>query len=312
MDSIEAAILRTVIYADLFHYPLTSAEIHHFLIHDQPVSRAAIEQALLSDSDLCDSINLIDGYVVYGNRGELIALRQERERAARHLWPLAVQYGQWLARLPFVRMVAITGALAMHNPADYDDDLDYMLVTTARRVWLARAFAVALVRLGRLRGVEICPNFVLAENALIQERQDIFIAHEVTQMVPLYGNGLYQQFRTANEWVMNQLPNAQEVFHAEAEKMPSGGWRWLKMALETVLSGNIGDRIEQWEYQRKMRRFADAMQKPDSSAKLDEAQVKGHFDDHGHPILRQYRERLQKHGLLQETSDTALRVPSED
>jgi hypothetical protein len=40
------------------------------------------------------------------------------------------------------------------------------------------------------------------------------------------------------------------------------------------------------------------MQTPHSSARLDEQQVKGHFNDHGNPVLRQYYERLQQHGLL--------------
>ncbi len=312
MDGIEAAILRTVIYADLFHYPLTSAEIHHFLIHDEPVNQAQIEDRLLRQGDLCNIISVIEGYVIYSGRNELIALRQERERAAKQLWPLAVRYGQWLARLPFVRMVAITGALAMRNPSDYDDDLDYMIVTTARRVWLARAFAVAMVRLGRLYGVEICPNYVLAENALAQERQDIFIAHEVTQMVPLYGQSIYEQFRSANQWATAHLPNATGMFHVETERVPGGGWGTLKKTLEILLSGELGNWLEKWEYRRKLRRFAGEMQKPHSSARLDEAQVKGHFDDHGHPILRQYWERLRAHGLVEAMPGDALQVSGTD
>jgi hypothetical protein len=297
MDSLEAAILRTVLYADVFHFPMMAAEIHHFLIYDRQVSLEAVERALASSPWLSEMVEQIDGYVVYIGHGDLIPVRLEREQASQHLWPEAVRYGSWLARLPFVRMVSLTGALAMRNAADDDDDLDYILITAPRRVWIARAFAILLVRLARMRGVEVCPNYVLAETALEQEWQNIFMAHEVTQMVPLYGCDLYQRFRAANQWVESQLPNAQGTFYSETERPMGWFWSGLKRGLEVILGGGLGDRVEHWEFRRKLQRFAPDMQKPHSSARLDETQIKGHFNDHGHPALQQYFQRLRDYGL---------------
>jgi hypothetical protein len=297
MNSIEAAILRTVLYADLFHFPLTVAEIHHFLIHDEPVELDRIAETLTHSTVLQPLLENKHGYVVYGGRLELVALRQARETASAHLWPLAMHYGTWLSCLPFVRMVALTGALAMHNAADHDDDLDYILVTMPRRVWLARAFSIMLVRLARLRGIEVCPNYVLAESALEQDKHDIFMAHEVVQMVPLYGQELYNRFRLANAWVEDQLPNARGAFYQETERLPGGFWAVLKRSVEVLLGGGLGDWLEHWEYRRKLRRFAPDMKKPHSSAKLDDNHVKGHFNDHGHPVLQKFYQRLEEYGL---------------
>jgi hypothetical protein len=197
-------------------------------------------------------------------------------------------------------MVALTGALAMHNAASHEDDLDYILVTTPRRVWLARACSIVLVRLARLRGVEICPNYVLAESALAQDKRDIFMAHEVAQMVPLFGHPLYEQFRQANNWVSDQLPNAAGAFYVEPNFKPSGLGAFGKRTVEILLGGNLGDWLEGWEYRRKLRRFAPDMKKPHSSAKLDDSHVKGHFNDHGHPVLRKYEELLAQYGLEME------------
>jgi hypothetical protein len=297
MEAIEAAILRTVLYADLFHFPLTVREIHHFLIHDEPVDLEQIAQTLSESTELQHHLECIDDYVVYDGQDDLVALRRMREAASEHLWPSALRYGKWLARLPFVRMVALTGALAMHNAANHEDDLDYILVTAPRRVWLARAFSIVLVRLARLRGVEICPNYVLAESALAQDKHDIFMAHEIAQMVPLYGSALYEQFRSANAWVNQQLPNADGTFYIEPERSPSGIGLIGKRGIEFLLGGNLGDWLEHWEYQRKLRRFEPDMKKPHSSAKLDDSHVKGHFNDHGHPVLQEYEERLEQYGL---------------
>ncbi|MEO8606716.1 MAG: hypothetical protein ABI690_02455 [Chloroflexota bacterium] len=310
MEAIEAAILRTVLYADLFHFPLTIREIHHFLIHDEPIDIEQIRQTLAESSNLQPYLQCIDEYVIYDGQEQLVTLRQMREAASEHLWPSAVRYAKWLARLPFVRMVALTGALAMHNAADHDDDLDYILVTAPRRVWLARAFSIVLVRLARLQGTEICPNYVLAESALVQDKHNIFMAHEIAQMVPLYGLGLYEQFRQANAWVSEQLPNTAGAFYIEAEYTPTGVGLMGKRAIEFLLGGNLGDWLEHWEYRRKLRRFEPDMKKPHSSAKLDDSHVKGHFDDHGHPVLRQFEERLTQFGL-DATSATRATVPGD-
>lgn len=299
MQSLEAAILRTVLYADVFNFPMTTAEIHHYLITDIPASLDAVESAVEDSIWLKQHLERIGDYITCSGRSELVAVRLRREAASQQLWPQAVKWGRWLAALPFVRMVALTGALAVRNASDGDDDLDYILVTSAGRVWLARAFAIVVVRIAHLRGVKICPNYVLAETALVQSRRDIFLAHEVAQMVPLYGQDLYRRFREENDWVYQQLPNAIDPFFTEPEYDLKISGR-LKRLVELVCGNVAGDWLEQWEYQRKLRRFATDLKTPHSSARIDDTQVKGHFNDHGHPALNQYYQRLRDCGLEQE------------
>src|SRR5688572_10172908 len=160
------AIVRTILYADVFNFPMTVRELHHFLIYDTPVSLSTVETTLASRT-LSPVLEISDGYVVRRGRGDLIPLRMAREQASEQLMPQALRYAVWLSRLPFVRLVALTGALAMRNAPDERDDLDYMLVTAPRRVWLARAFSILLVRVVKLRGIVLCPNYVLAESALV-------------------------------------------------------------------------------------------------------------------------------------------------
>jgi hypothetical protein len=290
---LEEAILRTVIYADLFNFPLNRRELHHYLIAHRPYSPADVEQTLKTSLVLKQALEFPQDYVICAGRQELLAVRAAREAASLALWSPALRCGEWLARLPFVRMVALTGALAVRNASNHDDDLDYVLVTAAGRVWLARAFAILLVRLGKTRGVVICPNYVLAASALEQEKQDLFMAHEVAQMVPLYGLAVYTQMRGANRWVESYLPNAALPYFAEAEYMPRGGWNFLKRLGEWALGGRLGDALERWEYQRKLRRFADELRTPNSAALLDDQHVKGHFQDHGHPVMQEYARRLR-------------------
>ncbi len=302
MSPLDAAILRTIIYADVFNFPLNVVEIHHFLIHDESIDIERIEHALSTSTWLDERIERIQNCWILRGRTGLIDLRIQREQASHQLWPKALGWGGRLARLPFVRMVALTGALAMHNAADDDDDLDYLLVTQPGRVWLARAFAILMVRIGRLRGVEICPNYIISDDRLMQNRCDLFTAHEITQMVPLYGFQMYRCFCKVNVWTSTYLPNANTVFHAAPEAKPGWIWSNSKRGLEWLLSGWIGDKLENWEYRRKSRRFIPQSHTEDSAAEIDNQTVKGHFNDYGHPALRRYQELLRQYDVEERPS----------
>jgi hypothetical protein len=295
MTPLEDSILRTILYADVFNFPMTLAEIHHFLIASAPVTLASIERTLMQSERLRSVVTCIDGYFMVSGRETLAAIRHTREDASQRLWQNAAHYGRWLGRIPFVRMVAVTGALAVHNAVP-DDDIDYVLVTQERRVWLARAFAIVLVRLARGRGVQLCPNYVLAERALAQDAHNLYMAHEITQMIPLYGLDVYARMRDSNAWVGKQIPNATAPFYPQDAAADTKAWGAIKAAAEWLLGGTLGNGLEDWERERKLRRFAPKA-RGSSGARLDAERVKGHFSDHGHPALVQYHERLRAYGL---------------
>ncbi len=295
MPGLEDAILRTVLYGDVFSFPMSAREIHHFLISNRPCTPHDVEQALRDSALLADTLVHEGGWVALAGRAELFALRAQREAASEQLMGAARRYGRWLGRLPFVRMVAITGALSMRNAAGDHDDLDYVLVTARGRVWLARAFAIVIVRLGRMRGAVVCPNYVLAETALAQQRQDLYIAHEIAQMTPLYGRAIYDQMRALNGWAEAYLPNARAPFHAEAECQPGRLFGTLKRLAEWLLGGRLGDALEHWESKRKVRRFQPQMAESQHDALLDTEHVKGHFRDHGQRVLHEYTLRVREY-----------------
>ena len=45
LASVESAVLQAVAYADIFDYPLTAREIHHYLVQ-VPASRDAVGEVL--------------------------------------------------------------------------------------------------------------------------------------------------------------------------------------------------------------------------------------------------------------------------
>lgn len=292
-SSLAEAVLRTLAYGDVFAFPLTESELHRYLI-GQAATPVDINR-LLASGALEGWISRAGPYICLRGREDLLQVRQERARHAARLWPAAVYYGQRLAALPYVRMAAVTGSLAVGNPRP-QDDLDYLLVTAPGRVWLARLLALGVVRWAQQRGQRVCPNYLLSEAALASLPQELYSAHELAQMVPLSGEVVYARLRSANPWVRDYLPNARGL--PAGWGFPPVGFQASRLApvLEKGVPRPLADRLERWEMQRKVRRLA--AQAPGSpEAQFGPDWCKGHFDGHGGRALAAYSARLAVLGL---------------
>lgn len=284
--AVETAVLRTVAYVDVFDYPPTAAQIHRYL-EGVAASRADIDAVLANGRLIPHKLIRRDDYFMLPHRAALAAVRRQREAVSRRLWPKAQRYGRFMARLPFVRMVAVTGSLTMNN-AQEEADIDYLVVTANGRLWLCRAFIVVLVRLARRAGVELCPNYILAENALEFTGRDLYTAHEVTQMVPLFGLDVYQRIRALNDWTAVFLPNAAGPPDVCRPYAPGK----LQTLLERPLQTAVGTWLNDWEMNRKIRRLR-AQETDNSETAFTADYCKGHFDAHNHHTLAAYRQRIE-------------------
>ncbi len=287
LTRLEQAIWRTVAYVDLFDYPLTAVEIHRYL---DGVRATAVEvaRALAGSPALADCLSHNSGYFCLPEREAIVEIRQTRRRRAQRLWPEAARYGRIIARLPFVRMVAVTGSLAMNNVGE-DADIDYFIVTENGRLWLARALVIGIVRLAARRGVELCPNYFVAESALTLPEQNIYTAREIVQMVPLFGWPVYEQLRQQNCWASDFMPNADGPPLIQiVEPEPA---LWMQRLAELPLRSPLGTRLEQWEQRRKIERL-QAQQDGSGESLFTAVICKGHFQAHQQRTLTAYQHRL--------------------
>ena len=293
-SDLERAILQTVAYADVFDYPLTVMEIHRYLV-GVPAALEDVRVALVESSRLRERLAQRDGYIFLAGREEIVAVRRHRQEVAKRLWTWARHYARIVSGLPFVRMVAVTGSLAVNN-ADEDGDIDYLIVTAPGRLWLCRALVVTLVKWAHRQGVTLCPNYFLSEQALAVEPHNLFTARELTQMQPLCGLSVYEQMREINAWTDAFLPNAQgpppTLNGGAAPNRDVHSHRVLRRAAEMILRTPIGAKVEQWEMNRKIAKFRIEYPASDEAA-FSPDWCKGHFDGHAHRILDAYSARLE-------------------
>jgi hypothetical protein len=227
-------------------------------------------------------------------REALSAIWRRRQQQSAQKWQAARRYSALIRCLPFIRMVAVTGPLAVQS-AEAPDDIDLFLITAPGRVWLARALTIVIVRLAALSRLTLCPNYLIATDALEVSERNLYTARELVQMQPLYGAGWHQQLRAHNRWTLDYLPNAEIAAAPTAlplDRLPYST-RLLKSLGERLLGGKPGTAMDRWEMRRKVRKFLRGR----APAALEEAsftpaQCKGHFNGHAARILQHFHERI--------------------
>jgi hypothetical protein len=295
---VQRAAVRAVAYADVFGYPLDAGEIGRYL-HGVVATDAATRAALAHVSGPCGPLGQRDGFYTLRGREDLVARRRERAANATRLWPVALWYGRLIARLPFVRMVAVTGSLAWDN-VEADGDIDYLVVTEPDRLWVCRWMIAVLTELHRLAGVPLCPNYVISERALTLSDRNLYTAYELAQMKPLAGYEVYRQIREMNPWVQSFLPNAPALQPPLEDRWPAhpGTGALLVRAArlaEPLLRSQVGAAFDRFEMAYRIRKWTGrAPRQPGTEAEYNPDCCKAHTTAHKGRVLTAFAERLAR------------------
>ncbi len=289
LNAIEAAVVEALAYSDVFDYPLTAAEIHRYL-PGHAGTAAEVEVALGAGGALAAYTGQDGDYHHLKDRQVTAGTRRRRTTVSERLWQSAMRYASWLSAIPFVRMVAVTGSLAVDN-SDHDCDIDFMIVTEGGCLWRCRALVKVFQVLDRrfAKGLA-CPNFFISEAALGLDQRNFYVAHELAQMVPLYGHGVYRTLRAANAWARDHLPNAQD--RPRQISVEAAVPEFLKRLAEVLLRHGPGRWLENWEAGRKIRRYSEQGYSGGAPYTPFTREATGLRLDIGEVALRRFRERL--------------------
>src|SRR3982074_986041 len=100
---LERAIVQTVAYADVFDYPLTSDEVHRYLI-GVPAGRSPLRPALSSGRLAAEMLSRNGRYFTLAGRESVIETRRGRAQPAVAFWRRALHYGHNIGPLPLGRV----------------------------------------------------------------------------------------------------------------------------------------------------------------------------------------------------------------
>lgn len=250
LTELERSVVETVVYSDLFDYPLTITEIHRYLV-GRSAAPGEVEAAV--ESLIGRFLSRHGDHVFVVGRDHLLPQRWRREQACKPQWAVARRYSHGLGRMPFVRMVAICGSLAVDN-ADDRGDIDVFCIAAPGRVWWVHVAAMLLRRRPSFAAKGVCPNVFLSLGDLRLRHQNLYAAREVVQAVPVTGSAAYARFVAANSWLQDYLPNA--VAAASKAPVAPEARGTLVATVERVFSGRLGAAVDWFIYVVLFRYFA--------------------------------------------------------
>lgn len=254
LSSIERAVIRTLIYFDLFKHPLRRDEISAFspvpeeLTHDLDHALLhLVAKGLVAESD---------GLFALSSAGERAAQRIRYAERAQSRMAKAHRNSKLIGSFPYVRAVMLSGSISK-GVLDEQGDIDYFIITTPRRLWVARTLLVLYKKLFLLNSRrDFCVNYFIDTEHLAIEDRNIFTATEVVTLIPTYGPEVCNAFFAANGWAFERFPNMpheRAVPHVEAP-------RQRQVIPERLLRSGLGEWLDdafmRLTYLRWKRKFS--------------------------------------------------------
>jgi hypothetical protein len=221
-QGLEKAIISTLVYFDIFNYPLTETEIRKWLYVGKENEKTTyslyqIKHALGNSRYLNDRIDFAKGYYFLKGRDELVTRRNKNHIIGIPRWKKLQKICLLLKVIPFVRMIAACNTMAI-NDIKPTSDIDVFIIVKSGRIWITRFMITTLVSLiGQWRHKDsivnkICLSFYTTDdnlnfNNLAKQPYDIYLTYWIALAVPLLDRGAYLDFIRTNQWIKQYLPN---------------------------------------------------------------------------------------------------------
>ena len=300
-------ILKTLGYFDLFKYPLTAKEIH--LFNQADIADAAIHaelQVLLQ----ANKIFKVDEFYSLHNNCQLAERRRNGNKLAAEHLKTAQRVARFLATFPYVKAIAVSGSLSKNFATD-KTDIDFFIITTANRLWIARTCMHLYKKLTFLTGRQnwFCMNYYVDEAAMEIKEKNIFTAVEIVTLLPMHGRNCLYEFMEKNRWTDSFFP-LKHFSNTDAPDLPKGIFSRL---VEKLFSGSLGDladtklmQLTAARWRRKVKR-----QQLNSRGGLVGMSVDRHFSkpdpkNFQDKVVKAYRDKVED--IIQQRKLSALFV----
>ena len=252
-------ILATIAYYDVMNYPMTSFEVwkHLLIISGEKQEKYSLQDVVdeLEGEKLERFIIAEKGFYFLKDRGGLAEERIKRNKISEQKYKKLLKMAKILRFFPYIRMVGVTGRMAMKNTED-KSDLDLFIFFKKGKLFTGRIIVTFLLHiLGRRRYGKrivdrICLNHFLTDDFFISGR-DLFAASEYSFMVVIYGFSEFRKFQEKNLWIKKYKPNFSHEISNSKKIEDNVFSRKIKKLLETTLDFEfIEEKLKNWQLKR--------------------------------------------------------------
>ena len=245
---LESGVLKTLLYFDVFYYPLTLTEITDSC--QQVHATKNTVESVLSELILKKTVQKQDDFYFVNDDPSIIERRKKGNLRASKFFKKVRFFSRLISWFPFVRGVCISGSLSK-GYMEKDGDIDYFIITAPNRLWLCRTLLVLFKKVFLLNSRKyFCVNYFIDTEHLEIPDKNIFTATELTSAYPTYNHELYMQFMKHNLWFKDFYPNKTEKTNLNV--LPEKKFL-LKLFFEKIWLGKIGEKLDNWCFHRTLK-----------------------------------------------------------
>ncbi len=240
LNNTQTAVYSCLCYFDVFDYPLKLSEVFEF--STLQINSTEVKTILDQLTEL-KLIKFQSGfYLLQQSSNEIIIKRQDAEMGFSANQNKIRRYAQFIAKFPFVESVSISGSCSK-GLFDKESDVDYFIITKPNRLWLCRSILVAFKKLFLFNSKKyFCVNYFLSSDELEIPDRNVFVACEISTLLPVSNLSTFEKFLNFNNWVKDYLPNKKQ--HQQTFLKASQIIRPLFALLEWTLMGKLGESLD--------------------------------------------------------------------
>jgi hypothetical protein len=244
-------ILGPLVFLDLFDFPLTAYEIWRYL--GRRGSFAAL--SLILEKLPPEIVSHKDGFYFLSGRDNIVEIRKIRYNYSCAKIKIAKRFARAFALLPFVKTIAVANFIGDHNLRQ-EGDIDFFIITSARRIWLSRLFCAGLAKLLNSRPTaknkrdKICLSFYISQEHLDIRNlslgdDDPYFYYWLRGLLPIYNaDDFYSRFLAANKLTNKVLPDIKQPAFSGLDSLERLAKKWqlkiMSPALRQAMNNSDG------------------------------------------------------------------------
>lgn len=316
-STIESRIFALLSYFDILDYPLTTAEISHWLHSIPPSSSLNTIEDVLETSIPCKNLLAFqNGFWCLAGRESIIQMRRQRYTSTEQKYQFLRPFLWLMKHFPYIQGIFVTNTLSYDN-AKEESDIDLFLVCSRDKIWTVRFWCLTFLTLLRRRPSPsrpkrnmICTNFLVSESKLNLESiilkdashvpKDIHLAHLLASLIPLYDpkNNMPRLLRE-NHWVGTffRWPTAVPSLVGRGRTPCSLSLlgKCVKNLLEQLCAPQCMERLfKRYQLSILPKQLREGAQKLDTHVVISDTLLKFHVNDSRDAIWTKWQVRLKE------------------
>ncbi|MDP3792967.1 MAG: hypothetical protein Q8Q89_04565 [bacterium] len=318
------SILATIVYYDIFDYPLTPSEVHGNLINPARIMMIKSGIGEIDVNDINEELKKLatsqvigekNGFYFLGGRDELYETRTKTNQVADQKWKKFFKFTKFLALTPYLRGVFASGSLALGN-TDEQSDFDVLIIARSGRLYTCRLFLWLITSLLGVRRKKheksapdkFCFNHYITNDSLKLTHESLFNAQTYANLKPaMIGQEMVDEFYDSNLWLNNYLYNFQPQKDFARKNIKP--WKLLLFvagAFEWFFNSRLGDVFEKFVKTIQQKKIKNNPVTYESGGRIVFTDYELEFHPHSFEkfVIEKYNQTLNKLGVISYVKET--------